>query len=139
MTLRQRPIGLLMVLTILALGCAQAQADEESLRDSFAQQIADSSFVSEFSRAGDEMTFVGPDGQGGTAAWLVRIDTVLVEPNQFDEDRPFQGRITSEWVADGEVVEFLGNMTALPEEFLNRGLAQECWAYWIEAERHWDW
>ena len=66
-------------------------------------------------------------------------DTSLVEPNLFDEAMPYQGRITSEWTANGEVVEYLGNMTALPGEFLDRGLGQECWAYWVEAESRWDW
>lgn len=128
-------LGLVVALS----GCAQRQADDESLRDSFAERIATSEFVTDFERTGDELTFSGPDGDGGTAAWRVRIDTSLVEPNEFDPVMPFQGRITSEWYADGELVEYLGNMTALPREFLDRGLGQECWAYWVEAEQHWDW
>ena len=52
---------------------------------------------------------------------------------------PFRERIASEWIADEEVVEYLGNMTALPQEFLDRGIGQECWAFWIEADRRWDW
>ena len=84
-------------------------------------------------------SFSGPDDEGGTAAWRVRIDTTLVEPNEFDEAMPYRGRITSEWYADGKLVEWLGNMTALPDEFLDRGLGQECWAYWVEADRRWDW
>jgi len=124
---------------IAALGCAQAQADEESLRNSFAERIATSTFVSDFTREGAELRFSGPDGDGGTAAWLVRIETSLVEPNEFDDASPFVGRILSEWVKDGEVAEFLGNMTAIPREFQDRGLAQECWAYWVAADRAWDW
>ena len=120
-------------------GCAPAEADDETLRASFAERIAQTALVTDFVRDGDEMTFSGPDGDGGTAAWLVRIDTTLVEPNEFDEDMPFQGRVTSEWLANGELVEYLGNMTALPSEFLDRGLGQECWAYWVEAESRWDW
>ena len=123
---------------IAALGCAQAQADEESLRNSFAERIATSTFVSDFTREGAELRFSGPDGDGGTAAWLVRIETSLVEPNEFDDASPFVGRILSEWVKDGEVAEFLGNMTAIPREFQDRGLAQECWAYWVAADRAWD-
>jgi hypothetical protein len=124
---------------ITALGCAQVEADEESLRNSFAERIATSSFVSDFTREGAELHFSGPDGDGGTAAWVVRIETSLVEPNEFDDASPFVGRILSEWVRDGEVAEFLNNMTAIPKEFQDRGLAQECWAYWIEANRAWDW
>ena len=131
------PLMVMMALT----GCAgaQAQADDESLRDSFAEQIETSSFISEFSRNGHEMTFSGPGRQGGTAEWRVVIDTSLVEPNQFDDAMPYVGRVTSDWYADGEIVEYLGNMTALPKEILDRGLGQECWANWVEAEHRWDW
>ena len=128
-----------VVVAITSAGCARAQADEETLRASFAERIAETDLVTDFARDGDELTFAGPDGKGGTAAWLVRIDTTLVEPNEFDEDMPYQGRVTSEWRADGELVEYLGTMTALPKEFLDSGLGQECWAYWVEAERRWDW
>ena len=120
-------------------GCAQSQADDESLRGSFAERISTSDFVTNFSREGDDLSFSGPDGKGGSAEWRVRIETSLVEPNLFDEAMPYQGRVTSEWTANGELVEYLGNMTALPKEFLDRGLAQECWAYWVKAEDRWDW
>jgi hypothetical protein len=124
---------------ITALGCAQAQADEESLRNSFAERIASSAFVSDFERDGPELRFSGPDGEGNTTDWVVRIETSFVEPNEFDDASPFVGRILSEWEQDGDVAEFLGNMTAIPQEFLDRGLAQECWANWIEVNRAWDW
>ena len=124
---------------IAALGCAQTQADEESLRNSFAERIATSTFVSNFERDGAELRFSGPDGEGGTAAWVVRIETSLVELNELDDTSPLMGRILSEWEKDGDVAEFLGNMTAIPKEFLDRGLAQECWANWMEADRAWDW
>ena len=137
MTYRQLRIALLIA--AVAVGCAQPQADDESLRGSFAERISTSSFVSDFSRNGDELRFSGPDGKGGVADWRVRIDTSLVEPNQFDQAMPYEGRITSEWTANGELVEYLGNMTALPTEFLDRGLGQECWAYWVVAEGRWDW
>jgi len=77
--------------------------------------------------------------RGGTAAWLVRIERSFVESNEFDPIAPYQGRITSEWVADRAIVECLGSMTALPQEFLDRGVGQECWAYWLAAEKRWDW
>ena len=127
------------VLAVALSQCAAPQADDEGLRASFAEQIATSAFVTDFTRDGDELNFSGPDRQGGTASWRVRIDTSLVEPNEFDDDLPYQGRVTSEWYANGEIVEYLGNMTALPREFLDRGLGQECWAYWVEAEGRWDW
>lgn len=127
-------------LLVVALSqCAAPQADDESLRASFAERIATSAFVTDFTRDVDELSFAGPDRQGGTASWRVRIDTSLVEPNEFDDDLPYQGRVTSGWYANGELVEYLGNMTALPQEFLDRGLGQECWAYWVESEGRWDW
>ena len=55
------------------------------------------------------------------------IDTTLVEANEFDDAMPYTGRITSDWYVDGEIVEYLGNMTALPQDIQDRGLAQECW------------
>ena len=113
------------------VGCTSIQPNNESLLNSFTDQIA--------SRDGNELRFHGPNGKGGEAAWLVRIETVLVEPNEFDPVAPYYGRITSEWIADGTVVEYLNSMTALPQEFLDRGVAQECWAYWLAAERRWDW
>ena len=64
---------------------------------------------------------------------------MLVEPNEFDDGISYQGHITSDWYANGEIVEFLGTMSALPTEFLDRGVAQECWAYWMEADLRWDW
>lgn len=142
-----RRLLLALVVAGTTLGCAQPQADppaepeadEATLRDSFANRIATSSFVTDFSRDGDTLRFTGPDGQGGTASWVVRIDTAQVEPNQFDDAMPYQGHVIAEWHADGEVVEYLGTMTALPQAFLDRGLAQECWAYWIDAEHRWDW
>ena len=138
MTCRGQQVQLLIMVVALS-GCVQAQADDESLRDSFAERIATSSFVTDFSRDVDELTFSAPDGAGGSTSWRVRIDTSLVEPIEFDEAMPYQGRVTSEWHANGEGVEYLGTMTALPKEFLDRGLGQECWAYWVEAERRWDW
>ena len=107
-------------------GCIGTRADDESRRDSFAEQIATSTFVTDFVRDGDELRFSDPDGEGGTAAWLVRIERSFVESNEFDPIAPYQGRITSEWVADRAIVECLGSMTALPQEFLDRGVGQEC-------------
>jgi len=135
----QRSFQIVLLIAAVTVGCAQSKADNESLRASFSDQISESSFVSDFTREGDELSFLGPDRDGGSVEWRVRIDTSLVEPNLFDEAMPYVGRITSEWTADGEIVGFLGNMTALSQEFLDRGLGQECWAYWVEAENRWDW
>jgi hypothetical protein len=140
--MRVRPRFHLLGVALLAsaaAGCAQAQADDASLRESFAERIADTEGVVGFERNGDEITFTGPDGGGGTASWRITIDTSLVEPDDFNEEMPFVGRVTSQWHKDGELVEWLDTTTALPQFFLDRGLAQECWAYWIAAESRWDW
>ena len=134
-----RWLGIASLVGAAALGCTQPNADEDSLRASFAERIATSSFVEDFTHDGDALRFSGPDGEGGTAAWVVRIETSLVEPVEFDDEMPFTGRILSEWTKDGEVAQFLGNMTAVPKPFLDRGVGQECWAFWIAAERRWDW
>ena len=138
MILRRLPV-LPIAIALVWVACAAPQADDASLRASFAERIAGTEGVTDLSVEGDVIRFNGPDGEGGVAAWTVTIDTSLVEPNEFDDDMPFQGRITSVWTADGEVVEYLGNMTALPKEYLDRGLGQECWAYWMADDKRWDW
>ena len=130
--------GPLVVIVALAQ-CAAAVADDESLRDSFAEQIATSSFVTDFARTGNELMFVAPDSEGRSAPWRVRIASSLVESNEFDEGMPYQGHITSEWYVNEELVEYVGSVTALPNVFLDRGLGQECWAYWWQDELRWDW
>ena len=127
------------ILVIALAHCAAAQADEESLRDSFAEQIATSSFVADFARGGNKLTFSGPDADNQPAEWRVLITSALVEPNLFDDEMPYQGHITSEWYANGHLVEYVGSVTALPTAYLDRGIGQECWAYWVEAEQSWDW
>ncbi len=142
---------LVLVAPVALAECAGAQGpnadagrskevmNEESLRDSFAERIQTTELVTDFVYGGDEFRFTGPDGEGGTIAWRVVIDSLLVEPRVFDEEQPYEGRVTSTWYANGEIVEYLGNMTALPEVYQDRGLAQDCWAYWMEDERNWDW
>ena len=131
--------GLLAAAVLAGCGGPPAEPNDESLRDSFAEQIEASSFVADFARNGDEMTFSAPDLEGTPAEWRVVIDTTLVEPQEFDEAMPYVGRVTSDWYANGALVEYLGGMTALPKAVLDRGLGQECWAYWVAAERRWDW
>ena len=105
----------------------------------FSDRVSTRSFLGEFAREGNGLTFSGPDGKGGATGWQIRIDSSLAEPNELNEAMPCQGRITLEWTVNGEVVEYLGNITVLPIEFLDRGLEQECWAYWVVAEGRWKW
>ena len=78
-----------LVLAPIALlaACAAGPPDAGSLQDSFAAQIAAVGGVSDFERDGTELTFSGPDGAGGQAAWQVGIDSVVVAP-QDDEALP---------------------------------------------------
>ena len=68
-----------LIALAVVMACAQAEADEESLKDSFTEQIADSEFVTDFARDGDQLKFSGPDGKGGATTWEVRIESSLVE------------------------------------------------------------
>ena len=128
-----------LVPLVQCTGTEPAVPNEGSLRNSFVERLETTEGVTDFSREGDAIRFTGPDGKGNTASWRVVIDSLLVEPRQFDDDRPYEGRVTANWYVDDELVEYLGNMTALPMLYQDRGLAQECWAFWTEAEGTWDW
>ena len=127
---------------LLALGaCGAAEsdtADAGSLRAAFAGQIATVDTVSGFERDGDEMTFSGPDGSGGEVAWRVVIDSAVVGPWD-DESLPYRGVVLSTWYADGEEIRSAGSISNLPPEFLDTGIAQDCWGLWDAAERRWTW
>ena len=121
---------------LLVVACA-VQPGEVSLRDSFAERIASVDGVADFERDGDELTFSGPDGRGGTGNWRVRIDSAVLEPR--DEPVPYEGHILSSWYRDGELIEPLSSMSRLPDAFLDSGVAQECYALWDTESNAWDW
>jgi hypothetical protein len=128
--------GLIAVAT-LHVACS-GQPGEQGLRDSFAQQLAANRFIKEFQRSGDEMTFVGPGPEGGTAKWRVHVDSAVVEPNE-DEAMPYKGTVRSSWYADGQKIEPSAARSTLPFEVSSNGLSQDCWAFWNPAEEKWDW
>jgi len=37
------------------------------------------------------------------------------------------------------MVESIGSMSRLPNEFLEVGIAQQCYAIWFKEEQEWDW
>ena len=127
---------------LLALGACGATesdtADPESLRASFAGQIESVEAVSGFDRDGNEMTFSGPDGSGGEIAWRVVIDSAVVQPWE-DESLPYRGVVLSTWYAGGEEIQSAGSISNLPSDFLEAGIAQDCWGLWDAAERRWTW
>ena len=121
---------------LLCVGCGGPGA--AGLRDSFASQLAANRFVQEFQRSGDEMTFVAPGPEGGTAKWLVRIDSAVVEPND-DEAKPYRGTVRSTWLADGTAIVPSGAESNLPFELISNGLSQDCWALWDPVGERWGW
>ncbi len=125
---------LLVVVPVLA-ACAM-QPGEVDLVSSFGEQLAAVDSVTDFQHDGNELTFMGPDGEGGIASWRVRIEsTELVS----DDGRPLEGHVVSAWYRDGELIEMMGSMYTLPNEFFETGIAQECYALWDEASSSWDW
>ena len=141
MRLRPAPGACLLAALLVLAGCGGAAsdtADADSLRASFAGQIEAVEAVSGFERDGDEMTFSGPDGSGGEVAWRVVIDSAVVQPWD-DENLPFRGVVLSSWHAGGEEVRSAGSVSNLPADFLDAGIAQDCWGLWDAAERRWTW
>jgi hypothetical protein len=137
-----RAIHLLVVTAIAAvsIACGGGAPGDDSLKDSFAQQVAANEFVSDFARDGDELTFTGPDGAGGNTMWRVRIDSVVVEENTEDaEAHPYKGTVKSSWYADGQLVEPSGQESNLPLELISNGVSQDCWALWEASNERWGW
>lgn len=136
------PLAYACVAGVLVLaacgGGAPATPDADNLRDAFAGQIATVETISGFARDGDEMTFSGPDGAGGEIDWRVTIDSAVVQPWE-DESLPYRGVVLSSWYAGGELVQPAGSISNLPSDFLDAGIAQDCWGLWDAAERRWTW
>jgi hypothetical protein len=129
------------LLAFAALGAACSRAPgEQGLRDSFAQQLGANKFVKEFQRNDDDMTFVGPGPEGGTAKWRVHIDSAVVEPNTDKSNpSPYKGTIHSSWYADDQKIEASARESHLPFELTANGLSQDPWAFWDPAAKNWGW
>jgi hypothetical protein len=121
-----------------SMACRGSEPDEQNLRDSFAEQVASVGFVKSFERRGDELTFRAPYEANTEVAWRVRIDSATVEPND-DERQPFKGTVKSSWYADGRLIEPRDSYSDLPSDFLDKGIAQDCYAYWDGDSRKWSW
>ena len=127
------------LIAFAALGAACSGAPpEQGLRDSFAEQLAANRFVKEYQRNGDEMTFIGPGPEGGTAKWRVHIDSGVIEPND-DAKMPYKGTIHSSWFADGQKIQPRAADSNLPYELTSNGLSQDPWAFWDPAAKKWGW
>jgi len=128
-----------ILLTAVALSAACSSAPpEQGLRDSFAQQLGANKFIKDFHRSGDDLMFTGPGADGGVAKWRVHIDSALVEPND-DPAQPYKGTVKSSWFSDDKPVLPRGRDSHLPIELMADGLGQECWAFWMQAEKRWSW
>ena len=128
---------LLLVAAPVLAACA-AQPGEVNLVSSFGEQIAAVDGVTDFEPRDNELTFMGPDGAGGIASWRVLIESTELVSN---EGRPLEGHVVSSWYRDGELIEpdYSIGMSMLPNEFVETGIAQVCYALWDEAESRWDW
>jgi hypothetical protein len=112
----------------------------DGLRDSFARQLASNKAVTDFARNGDELTFIGPGLEGGTARWRVHIDSAIIEETG-DERAPYKGTVKSSWFADGQPVKpsASGRDSNLPVPLTSNGIAQDCWGLWDPKTKAWGW
>jgi len=126
-------VALLAAATGLA-GCA-VEPNDANLTDSFVAQIESVGGVTNLTRDGETLSFSGPDGQGGTARWEVRIDgTELVTAGDL------QGHVRSTWIRDGTPLDPpVGSMSFMPVPFLEAGIAQDCYAIWNDDTTTWGW
>src|SRR5262249_49138416 len=139
--------GVLQVLVAFAAigwaACGSSTPSVESVRDSFAQQLGSNKFIKDFQRNGDDLTFTGAGAEGGTAKWRVQIDSAVVESNTDPKSdakaQPFKGTVKSSWYSDNQLVRPRGRESNLPVELMSNGLSQECWAYWVQADKKWSW
>ncbi len=121
---------------LIAVGCGKPSVAD--LRESFAQQLAANTSVSDFQPSADELRFTGPGVDSGVAKWRVHVDSAVIEPND-DPDKPYKGVVKSSWYADDRKVVPDARESNLPPELISTGLAQDCWAVWNRAARKWEW
>ena len=133
-----RRAGTVVACSFLVLAACAVQPDEVNLRDSFVAQIAAVDGVTAVERDGDELTFSGPDGRGGTGSWRVHIDSIELRAGA-GEGTPLEGHIASSWWQDDELVEPLGTMSGLPTVIQDIGIAQVCYALWDAEQQSWGW
>ncbi len=135
---RVRRWGAGALVALLISACTSREPNEQSLKDSFAEQIATAGVARDLTRNGDELTFVAPKRGKTDAKWRVRIDSAVLEP-QTSERNPFKGSVESSWFADGEIQLSSGSFSGLPEGFLDMGVGQECYALWDAETMQWSW
>jgi hypothetical protein len=128
---------LVLGLSALALFACRA-APEQQLKDSFVQQIASSGIVRDFQQKGDEVLFAAKYGERLDAKWRVHVDSTSIE-RDADGTTPHKGVVKSSWYVNGEQIRPRGDQSDLPLAFLDKGIAQECWAFWDKSAHQWSW
>jgi hypothetical protein len=130
-------LSIALFATLSASACS-SQPGDDTVRDSFAQQLAANRFIKDFARNGDEMTFTGPSAEGGEGKWRVHIDSVVIEENN-SEAQPYKGTVKSSWFSNDQPVVPKGSSSNLPIELVSNGLSQDCWAFWEAERKMWSW
>jgi len=129
----------LLVLGLSALAVvACGAAPEQQLKDSFVQQIASSGIVRDLQQKGDEIVFAAKYGERLDAKWRVHVDSASIEPDPGGTT-PYKGVVKSSWYVNGEQIRPRGDQSDLPLAFLDKGIAQECWAFWDKSNHQWSW
>ena len=128
---------LFLGLSALVVAVCRA-APEQQLKDSFGQQIASSGIVRDFQQKGDEILFAAKYGERLDAKWRVHVDSASIEPDP-DGTTPYKGVVKSSWYVNGEQIRPRGDQSDLPLAFLDKGIAQECWAFWDKNTHQWSW
>ena len=128
----------LLVLGLSAVVVACRAAPEQQLKDSFVQQIASSGIVRDFQQKADEVLFAAKYGERLDAKWRVHVDSASIE-RDADGTTPYKGVIKSSWYVNGEQIRPRGDQSDLPLAFLDKGIAQECWAFWDKRNHQWSW
>ena len=119
------------------VGCG-GPTPEQQLRDSFIQQIVSTENVRDVQRNDDDVSFTLRHGEHPDAKWRVHLDSASIERGA-NGSTPDKGMVKSSWYADGEQLRPRGDQSDLPLAFLDRGLAQECWALLDKSSGGWSW
>lgn len=131
---------LMLVGSLFTLACGGGvPATPENLRASFSRQVASVGLVHDFKQEGDDLTFSASYANEPNAQYRVHIDSAVVEPQQDKADQPFKGTVKSTWYVNGTAVRPRGTYADLPTEFLDKGLGQDCWAFWESKTNEWSW
>ena len=131
-------VGVVVGAMLVASCASQLTPTEANLKASFADQIASVEAVSGVVVGDDGLEVIHPSTDGVPVTWRVAFRTVTLVPPRSNVG-VYQGEVESTWYADGKMVESIGSMSRLPNEFLEVGIAQQCYAIWFKEEQKWDW